>query len=206
MEENMKIDALKVQIPGIDPEKGIQNAGGPSLFLELLGDVHGIIDDKCELIEKLITDKDAKGFITQVHALKTTCRMIGAMEMAEEFFSLEKMGSGGSSIEELSSSSAPVLDAFRALKPYLEPYVVPKDAPDKDFDKEAVIEILDKLSASISDFNLSEAEDQMKALSSYRFDEKTKPLVDKLEELVDNLDYDEAIQKANELKAIISQT
>ncbi len=132
--------------------------------------------------------------------------MIGAMELAEEFFTLEKMGNDGSSIEELNTASAPVLDALKALKPYLEPYVIPKDAPDKDFDKAAVIEIIDKLSASISDFNLSEADDQMKALSSYRFDEKTKPLVAKLEELVENLDYDEATQKAKELKALISQT
>ena len=105
-----------IDIPGINPEAGITNAGSKEVLIELFGDVYKIIDDRCNLIEKYLSEKDIKNYTTQVHALKTTCRMMGATELGENFFTLEKLGKE-ENLEQIEKFTPDVLSAFRSLKP-----------------------------------------------------------------------------------------
>ncbi len=193
MSEDVPTVAPKdVEIPGVDPTLGVENAGNAKLFMELLGDVHEIIDSKCADIRTSMERKDWKAFTTDVHALKTTCRMIGAMELSNAFFELEKMGNAKDS-EKILAKAPSVLSCFEALKPYLEPYAPKAQAPSKDYDRTAVEEILNKLSVALEDYDLSAAEECINQLSSYEFDEAFSEKANLLFELVRNLDYDEAL-------------
>ena len=42
---------MNINIPGIDVEKAIKNAGSEELFIELLGDVYKLMDDKVASVE-----------------------------------------------------------------------------------------------------------------------------------------------------------
>ena len=182
-----------INIPGIDPAMGKANSGGSGLFLELLGDVHDIIDDKCALVEKLLFEKNIKDYTIQVHALKTTCRLIGAMELGEKFFTLEKLGSAEDT-EKMTELTPSVLDELKSLQPYLEPYSPKKNEAYKDFDKQEVISVLKNLMASVDDFNLKVAEENMESLISFRYPEDLSGKIKTLKDFVNNLDYDEALK------------
>ncbi|MBR3306603.1 MAG: hypothetical protein IKI75_05035 [Lachnospiraceae bacterium] len=188
----------EADIPGIDPAQGILNSGGPSLFTETLGDVHDIIDDKCAAIEKYLEEGDLRSYTTQVHALKTTCRMIGAMELGERFFTLEKLGNENDRgrIAELTPG---VLSDFRALKPYLEPYSVKKSGPDRDFDREQMLSLLSALSSALEEFELTAAGENMEQLCSFRCSDEIASMIQELDTLVSGLDYDEALQLAKDI-------
>ncbi|MBO4368514.1 MAG: response regulator [Desulfovibrio sp.] len=194
--------AEKVAIPGIDPQKGIVNAGGEALFTELLGDVHDIIDEKCATIEKFLEEKDIRNFTITVHALKTTCKMIGAMELSSNFFTLEKLGNENNQ-DKILEYTPSVLADFRSLKPYLEPYTVKKTAAVKGFDKEEITAILKGLSDAIHDYDLDRAENCATTLTQYKFSNELSPLVQQLCDLVSNLDYDQAGELSQKMAGII---
>ena len=180
-----------IDIPGIDTEMGIKNSGSKETLIELYCDVYKIIDDRTSQIMSYMEAKDIKNYTTQVHALKTTCRMMGAMDLGEDFFTLEKLGKD-ENLEEIQESTPKVLAAFKALKPYLEQYLPEKGAAKSDFDRDEVISSLELLSSSIDEFDLGGAETAIKKLLSYAFDDSLAGSINELEKLVSNLDYDEA--------------
>ena len=79
-------------IPGINKEVGIRNSGGEELFNTVLSVFYGTIqeshDDICSYYDK----EDWKNYTVKVHALKSTARLIGAEELAEEALALELAG------------------------------------------------------------------------------------------------------------------
>ena len=182
---------MNIQIPGIDIERAIKNSGSEELFIELLGDVYKIIDDKSNLIETYLAAKDLPNFTIQVHAMKTTCRMIGAIELGEDFFTLEKLGKENN-LDQIENLTPDVLKSLKDLKPYLKPFATQNADIKSEFDKDAVSAILNKLIAAIDDFDLGTAETAIKELSSYSYNENLSHQMKTLDKLVSNLDYDEA--------------
>ena len=112
---------MNVNIPGLDVETAIKNCGSEELFTEILGDIYKLMDEKCNLVESYLAQKNIPNYTTQVHALKTNCRMIGAKELGEKFFTLEKLGKENN-LEQIEKLTPEVLNSFKALKPYLEPF------------------------------------------------------------------------------------
>ena len=192
----------EIDIPGIDNDKGIENSGSPMLFIGLLGDVYDKIDDKCDAIRNHLKNNDIKNYTTEVHALKTTCRMMGAMELAENFYTLEKLGTDNN-VSKIEEDTPGVLAAFSALKPYLEPYAKVKSEPEKEYDKAGVMDVLVRLEAAIGDFDLTAAEACADELAEYVFDEDMAEKIKKLCELVGDLDYDEAGEMIEGVKAAL---
>ena len=189
--DHIEADTTEIDIPGIDNEKGILNSGNPVLFRELLGDVYELIDKKSDSIRAHLENNEITSYTTEVHSLKTTCRMIGAMELAEDFYTLEKLGTDNN-VTKLKEYTPSVLADFYALKPYLKPYAKVKAEPDREYDKTDVLDTLDKLKAAIKDFDLTVAEKCTDTLAAYVFDEALSAQIKKLCELVTNLDYEEA--------------
>ncbi len=182
---------MNYNIPGIDVEKAIKNSGSEELFSELLGDVYKLMDEKIALAETYLTDKDLQNFTVLVHSLKTTCRMIGAMDIGEDFYTLEKLGKGGN-LDQLEKLTPDILSSFRSLKPYLEPFAFTGSGPKSSFDKEAVSAILKGLISAIDDFDLGAAEAASKQLFSYECSKELEGKFTALDKFIVNLDYDEA--------------
>lgn len=191
---------MNINIPGIDVEKAIINTGSEELFLELLGDVYKLMDDKCNRVESCLVQNNIKNYTVEVHALKTTCRMIGAMDLGEEFFTLEKLGKEND-LEQIEKLTPNVLNSFKALKPYLAPFADTSDTPKQEFDKDAISNILYELLEALDDFDLGAAEEAAKKLFTYEYDEALSEQVETLNKLVSNLDYEEAKTKARQIIA-----
>jgi len=200
-DKNINItDALPdISIPGINVSAGITLCGNTEAYLELLCDVYGIIDKKCQEVENYLKKGDIRNFTTTVHALKTTCRMMGHTDLSESFFELEKLGKENDT-EKAASLTPDVLDRFRSLQPLLEPYSV-KAAIDKiPFEATAVSELLSEIIEATSDFDINRAEEAMNKLLTYECDKELSDALNKLSELVNDLDYDEASELASGLK------
>ncbi|WP_029231803.1 Hpt domain-containing protein [Butyrivibrio sp. VCB2006] len=189
---------MNINIPGVDVDSAINNSGSEELFTELLGDVYKIIDEKSNQVEAFLRDKDIKNYTILVHSLKTTCRMVGAMELGESFFTLEKLGKEND-LEQIEKATPEVLSAFRALKPYLEPFAAGNGGPKAAFDKDAVSAILNKLISAIDDFDLGSAEEAARSLFSYSYNQDLAHKMEALDKLVTNLDYVEAKDLAGQI-------
>ncbi|MBR5637666.1 MAG: hypothetical protein IKW81_12125 [Pseudobutyrivibrio sp.] len=189
---------MNINIPGIDVDKAIKNSGSESLFIELLGDVYKLMDSKVNSVECCLSRKNIQNYTIEVHSLKTTCRTIGAMDLGEDFFTLEKLGKENN-LEEIEKLTPAVLNSFMALKPYLEPFATKDEGAKASFDKGAISHILNKLIGAIDDFDLGAAEDAVRQLFSYDCNDEFSGDLNALDKLVTNLDYEEAKSLAQQM-------
>jgi HPt (histidine-containing phosphotransfer) domain-containing protein len=191
---------MNINIPDINIEIAIKNSGSEELFLELLGDVYKLMDEKISMVESYLEQGNIPNYTIEVHSLKTTCRMIGAMDLGEDFFFLEKLGKDNN-LEEIQKQTPAILDSFRALKPLLEPFAIKNNVSQKSYNKDAIFAVLDKLIYAVNDFDLGTAESSAKELLSYEFQGQIAKQIQSLDELIANLDYDEAKELASQIRS-----
>ncbi len=182
---------MNICIPGIDTEKAIKTCGSVETFTELLIDVYNLIEEKSALAESYLKEQDCRNFSILVHSLKTTCRTIGAMDLGEQFFTLEKLGKENQ-VEQLQTITPEVLANFRSLKSFLEPFVKKNSDSKKAFDKEEMLSLFHRLLSAMEDFDLTVAEDVTNQLLCYDCNDPLSHQLNTLHKLVSNLDYEEA--------------
>lgn len=171
--------AHKLVIPGIDVKAGIANCMNEKLFRELLRDFYSLIDEKSNRIEKFLEELDIRNFTIEVHALKSSARMIGALDLSDRFKALEELGI----IENVSliNQLAPgVLDSYRKFKESLKPFVVSAPVEQQVRPKEEIISILEELEKAMDEFDLDTADEKMNELEHIAFDEDMKKEIEQL--------------------------
>ena len=104
----------EISIEGIDIKEGIKNSGTRELFVSLLGDFYKLIDTKSLKIEKCMDDALIGDYTIEVHALKNTARMIGAMKLSEQFWELEQLGNAND-MEAIYQKTPKVLSLYRIV-------------------------------------------------------------------------------------------
>ncbi len=99
-EENKDSDIMseifeKLLDSPIDAFVGLKNSGTAEAYLSLLQIFRGSIDEKAEELNRLYGDEDFKNYTIKVHALKSSARIIGAVDFGEEAQKLENAGKEG---------------------------------------------------------------------------------------------------------------
>ncbi len=159
------------EIEGIDQAEGIKNSGSKELFLRLLGDFYRLIDMKSNKIEKCLADGMLKDYTIEVHALKSTARMVGAMELSERFYEMEKYGNEENT-EALHRETPEVLALYRSYKEILKPFSKNADAGKEEISAQDLILKLKMLKNAIEDFDMDTADDVMGELAEVRVPEE----------------------------------
>ena len=83
------------RIEGIDGEAGIRNAASEELFKSLLHMFFESITEKSHELEELYRTEDTENYTIKIHALKSSARLVGAMELGEKAQLLENAGKEG---------------------------------------------------------------------------------------------------------------
>ncbi|MEE0687164.1 MAG: ATP-binding protein [Lachnospiraceae bacterium] len=200
-EENYDIENVHV-IEGLDAEEGIRNCGSKKLFLELLHDFSLLIDSKSLKMQKLLDDNMIRDYTIEVHALKNTARMIGAMELSELCYQLEQCGNKDD-VEILQKKTPEMLSLYRSYKNILAPYIKKHSGEKNDVTTEEILEQLDKLRDSIDNFDIDGADEAMTQLDTYKFKEECEPLLDELRTYVADVAMEDIMTTVDRLKEYI---
>ena len=92
MPENMQ---WIYQTEGVDVEIGIQNSGGISSYIFALGLFYDTIEGNSKIIKDAYQNDNIRLFTIKVHSLKSSARIVGAMELSRLAESLEEAGNKG---------------------------------------------------------------------------------------------------------------
>ena len=195
-EENI-IDSLPV-INGLDVEEGIKNCGSIELFYELLKDFYKLIDSKSEKVESCINEGLIRDYTIEVHALKSMARMIGALELSEQFYQMEKLGNAGNK-EEIQERTPEILAHYRSYKELLKDHVKSDEAEKEEVSFEQIERTLKRIRDSVDVFDLDEADAAMKELTSYELPDNIKPLVEKLGVLLTDVAMEDVLSLTDEI-------
>ncbi len=187
----------RLESAGLDVAEGIRNSGSLELFLNLLGDFYKLIDLKATKIEKCLADGMIRDYTIEVHALKNTARMIGAVQLSEQFYRMEQYGNEENR-EALDANTAEVLRLYRSYKSVLKPYGVQSEGK-KQASAEEITASLQALENAIENFDLDTADETMKQLEEYQFPEDCQQELEELRAYVADVAMENIIEVTRSL-------
>ncbi len=187
----------EISIEGIDIKEGIKNSGTRELFVSLLGDFYKLIDTKSLKIEKCMDDALIRDYTIEVHALKNTARMIGAMKLSEQFWELEQLGNAND-MEAIYQKTPKVLSLYRSYKTVLKSYGTAQ-AELKEVSKEEILLYLKGIQEAIEGFDLDAADAAMEKLEQCRLPEACQSLMEDLRVFVADVAMEEILKITEEM-------
>ena len=117
-EEQGDIPAILAPLQGqewIDLAKGISNSGDTEAYLPLLKIFYESLDEDAALLDGFYADGNFKDYTIQVHAMKSSVRLIGATALAEEAQLLENAGKAGD-IDYINQHHEGFITTYRSFK------------------------------------------------------------------------------------------
>lgn len=198
---------------GINASHGLKYMGGSrALYRKVLKDFNEILVEKEEQLKGMLDKEDISGYAIIVHALKGNARNVGADELAEEAFELEKKSKAGS-LEEVEVQSPILFSMMRTMRENLDRYLKMDDsnliAEEKQETEEKLTvsddewkEKLTLLNSRLDDFDTEGIEESLKDLKTYQLPDKRKKLLKMCEKAINDFAYDVAMDiLATELQA-----
>ncbi len=191
------------EIEGLDVKGALQLIGGSIVdYQAVLYNFYKAIDKKIELLKSYVKEENIKSYTIEVHALKSASKLIGAYEMADLAAYLEQCGKE-KSIYQIKSKTEEFLNMLRKYKHIIYPYV--KDEEKSEDEKENVGEdkihnILCEIEQAIEDYDIMKVDDGIKKLKRYKLSEKRLELLGKLDDAIDNVDFEKCLSIISEMK------
>ncbi|EOS22596.1 hypothetical protein C804_05623 [Lachnospiraceae bacterium A4] len=191
-------------IEGLDVTEGIKNCGSLELFTNLLGDFYKLIDLKSTKIEKCLADGMIRDYTIEVHALKNTARMIGALELSEQFYQMEQCGNAGD-VDTIFRETPAIMELYRSYKPILEPYGKANEQGKKEVPKEELVKVLEQLNAAMDSFDLDGADAALAELEEYRLPEELGSYMEELRAYVADVAMEEVMNTGNKMIEVLER-
>lgn len=166
-EDEQQIEGELPDIEGLDVEEAVANCGSLEMFLDVLGDFYTLIPQKASQIKKCLEDHMLRDFTIEVHALKNSARLIGAMELSEQCFMLEQLGNAQDE-ESLQAETPAMLERYQSYIPILRPYGEVNEKNKVETSNDQLIQILERLYSAMDQFDLDTADEAMKELEKYK--------------------------------------
>ena len=204
-ESNLTDELLSklASIEGIDPESALKNCGSAEVLQKTVIKYYTTIESKAEELNQLFEAGDTENYGTKVHALKSTSRLIGALELSSEAEYLEhtadKAFSGDNeALEEIKAKHKPLIEHLLSYKEKLAPFAVADEA-EKSAEDSAKAEItedelkekLAKLSQASEDFDIDGLDAIIAELSEVRLPDSFIETFKKIRTSVENVDFNE---------------
>ncbi|MGN0328839.1 MAG: histidine kinase N-terminal 7TM domain-containing protein [Lachnospira sp.] len=199
--ENVNVQNADVQskkIEGIDMEEGIMNCGSENLHRSLMSDFFKLIDQKTAKVKQCLEEGAIKDFTIEVHALKSSARMIGAKKLSEEFYDLEKLGNAGD-VETITKKTPSVLEFFNSYKDILKPFAKEEIKDKKNVSNGQIKEILMVMRDAVNEFDLDGIDNGMKELEGYEIPKELEEMMEQLSSYVADVSMEEILKLSGDM-------
>ncbi|MCR4908705.1 MAG: DegV family EDD domain-containing protein [Lachnospiraceae bacterium] len=177
-------------IDGIDGEAAITNSGSEEAFRTVLKIFYDSIPDKASEIDGYYTSEDWENYTIKVHALKSSSKLVGALELSDEAAGLEQAGKDKDT-EYIAAHHSSMLQDFLKYRERLSAFF---DGDEKEEDKpmadeyllQSVYEELQNASASEDGDTIAEI---LNEIGEYALPEEDAERLDIVREKAESGDY-----------------
>ena len=177
------------KIPELDVKAGLENCTSAEILLSTIKQYYSSIDNKALEIQKYFDEEDWKNYGTKVHALKSTSRLIGALELSKLAEHLEDCAENNT--EEIKKRNKELLDFYKNYKFILKPLV--DDDSQINNKPEISIELLsEKINQAIeyaNTFDIDSLDNLIKEIREFSLPFEFSQKFDKIIESVENVDF-----------------
>ena len=180
-------------IASIDVDEGIKNSGGISSYIFSLQLFYETIDGNTRVIQKAYEEEDWMLYTVKVHALKTSCRIIGDLELSKKCEDLEKAGND----LDIGFIKAHTGEMISEYQTYLEELAHIMDKPEEEEEEKEEIpsdELEDAYAALrelIPNMDYDSVEMILDQLKEYKLPEKDEETIKQLDGMLKQFQWDE---------------
>ena len=206
--EEFDIRESQLYLMGFNLRNGLRYMGGDkTLYGKVLHDFHSILQEKETALNDFLQKGDMPGYTIIVHSLKGNARSVGADDLADEAFELEKMAKAGQ-LEDVTVRS-PILFSMmknmrNSLRVYLETEAAEEEKAQTEVSdsveritEEEWIRALQELAARLDDFDGESAAAKLRELKRYERPESDKKMLRLCEKAIKDYAYDIALEVVN---------
>ena len=185
--------SLSWKMAGIDVSVGMHYSGDDeNLYREVLSDYMDTIEEKANTIEKAVETGDLETYTIEVHALKSSSKSIGAMELSELAKELELNGKS-SEWGPIIARTPTLINMYRNLYDVILPYHTKTGQESEEkgsIDDEALKGLLEQLLESVIIYDSIRGEEIIEELSKYDLSQEWIGYMKEVSEAMNRFDYD----------------
>ncbi len=181
-------DSFLHELKEVDLKEAVINCGGPEVLENVVRDFLMTIDTKADSIESFLNEGDVRNYTVLVHALKSSARLIGAMELSKLAAELEQDGNDGNLLA-LYEKTPKLLDMYRGYKENLKA-AIDDDSDKPEIPKEDLIRAFKDLRELAEAYNYDAIEYILDMLKEYSIPMEEKENYNKIKQYVMAVDRD----------------
>ena len=156
-------------LKGISLHTALQNCGSLEVFMVAIREYYANIGKRADDIERYAKTRDFKNYTIQVHALKSSSKLIGAIELSEQAAYLEKCGDEQNE-SEINAKTAGMLELYRS---YIDKLSSLDEQSDNDAGKELLPmerykEALDAIKEFAGSFDFNAIDSIIESIDGYK--------------------------------------
>ena len=186
-------DDTYAALEGIDVDAALKNSGSREAFETVLKIFYDSIGDKKAELEKYYSDEDWENYTIRIHALKSSARLVGALDLGDAAELLENAGKAKDT-DYIRENHGTVMDDYLKLKSTLD-QVFDGDGDEGDSKRPVADDLLmrdvyDALREAARDMDCDRIESIMEEISEYEVPDHEKERFTALRQKTETFDYD----------------
>jgi len=183
--------SLIAMVSGIDVKSGIAAAGGKTTYVNVCENFCATGDEKIKIIEEYLGKEDYANYTIQVHALKSSARLIGANGLSEEALKLENAGKEDN-VQLIKRKTGDLLDEYRGIVRILKKIMSDDTTPSEDnrpeLSDKKLKRRLEDMAELLQAYDFASAKELFKDLKNYKLPKEFKETYSKMQTLFGDAD------------------
>lgn len=207
-ENEFDIRESQLHLMGFNARNGLRYMGGDkALYGKVLQDFYSILQEKGAALQDFLKKGDMPGYTIVVHSLKGNARNVGADDLADEAFELEKMAKAGQ-LEDVTVRSPILFSMMKNMSNSLRVYLESEETGEKkeedkaedgteQITEEEWVKALNELAARLDDFDGEGSMAKLQELKRYERPGSDKKMLRLCEKAIRDYAYDIALEVVN---------
>lgn len=178
-----------LSVEGLDVQEAMRLLGNEKLFWAVLKEYYRVIEKKYNLIRDYEQKEQWREYTTEVHALKSSSRQIGALELASLAECMEAAGNAGQAAL-IHKTTPALLDQYIRYKKLLAPYFGEEAASGSGSraDKAQLMEYFRELKEAMDNLDMDAMEEVVGRMGRHSYSGVQGEYFERLKDAVDDID------------------
>ena len=187
---------------GFSFEEGVNHCGSKAALMKTIRIFYRTIDSKADKIEQCLKEGLISDYVVEVHALKSSALLIGAVPLSEAAKELEGYGKQGKT-ELLEEKTPDLLAMYRDFKDILKPYADQEEAARQEASNGEWCQALQQIHQCIEQFDLDGVDRIMEKLEEYQIPECIRESMDQLRVYVADVSMEEIMELTDTMTELL---
>ena len=183
----------------IDVKAGIKNNGNTRAFLEILSMYVDSIDDKSAQLNRMYNENDLTNYTINVHALKSSSRIVGLMELGEDAQKLET-ASRNRETQFIRINHERFIEKYLGVREPLKS-ILKASGMEEGIDEEKAMadalklnRVYNDIKAAAEEMDIDKLEEIISDIKNYSIPAEDEESIDAIRKAIDDFDYDAVVK------------